>query len=813
MLVVGCKKEKDEAEIPQVKTEKVTEIAISSATGGGTIISDGGAEIISKGVVWSKNSDPTVEQNNGITDEGGGTDVFQSKLNSLESNSIYYLRAYAKNEKGVGYGSQFNFTTLEAKSPEAAFKSDITTGDAPLSVKFTDLSTEDPKQWFWEFGDGATSNTQNPSHTYQSAGSFDVKLTATNPYGSNQTVENDYIIVKPVGIAPIAEFSASPISGMNPLTVNFVDLSSNSPLSWSWDFGDGSTSNVKNPAHTYTQIGTFGVILSVTNEFGTSSETKHNLIQVNATGIAPVAEFTAAPRNGTSPLIVSFIDQSSNNPTSWRWTFGDGQSSTERNPSHTYNNVGEYTVSLEVKNEFGENIIIKDNFIVVNTSAEIPIAEFTASPRSGTSPLNVSFVDQSLNNPTSWKWTFGDGESCTERNPVHVFQNVGTYAVSLEVSNSVGNNTIIKDNYIVINNSGVAPIGEFTASPRQGVAPLTVNFIDQSSNNPTSWKWFFGNGASNTERNPSYTYETPGNYTVKLEVKNEFGEDVVIKSNFITVSPGGAAPVANFSGTPRSGNSPLVVTFSDLSNNSPTSWLWNFGDGSTSQLKNPSHTYQQPGNYTVSLTASNSFGNDVMTRQNYIVVNQVQYEWLHYDNGINNGALGLTNGGNYDVAIRLAPYQLQEYNGWSILSVKFFPKDYNSNYAIEGFIGSNPNTNSPVFYKEVNNPVINAWNEVSLNQPYTINANTDLWIGYFIYNSPANSYPAGYDIGPAVPGYSDLINTGQEWQSINGLGYDHNWNIQFRISNAKGESKVVTIDNDKKPPTNKNQSKSVSSKK
>ena len=644
LLVVGCeKKEIDKTEIPMVKTELVSEITVNTAVSGGKIISDGGAEITSKGILWSEDIEPTIEQNIGITDAGSGPEDFKGNMSNLKSKTVYFVRAYAKNAAGVGYGDQFNFLTLEKKPPIAAFKSDLITGDVPLLVQFTDLSTEDPNQWLWEFGNGTTSNNQNPSHIYQSAGTFNVKLTATNPIGSNQTTEDYFIIVKPVGIAP-------------------------------------------------------------------------------------VAEFTALPRQGAAPLTVDFIDQTSNNPTIWKWSFGDGTSNTERNPSYTYQNPGTYTVKLEVKNDFGEDVIVKSDLIAVSPGGTAPVADFSGTPTSGKSPLVVSFTDLSTNTPTTWLWNFGDG-------------------------------------------------------------------------------------SSSTEKNPSYTYQNPGSYTVKLEAKNDFGEDAAVKNNYITVSPAGVAPVANFSGTPLSGNSPLTVSFTDLSTNSPTNWLWTFGDGTHSQQKNPSHTYQQAGTYNVSLTVGNSFGNDVLIKQNYIVVNQIQYKWLSYDNGTNYTGVGLIDGGEWDVAIRFASSQLQQYNGWKILSVRFFPKEYNVGYAIEGFIGSNPSPGSPVFYKAVNNPSINSWNEVSLNQPYTINANTDLWVGYFIYNQPAGTWPAGADSGPAVVGYGDMVNNGDGWVSLSASDLDYNWNIQVRISNAKGESRLISIDKDKKPPINKNQSKGLSSKK
>ncbi len=167
----------------------------------------------------------------------------------------------------------------------------------------------------------------------------------------------------------------------------------------------------------------------------------------------------------------------------------------------------------------------------------------------------------------------------------------------------------------------VTPVADFTTDTTSGQAPLAVQFTDTSTNAPTSWAWDFdGNGSTDsTAQNPLFTYTGAGTYTVALTATNAAGSDPVTKTNLITVSPP-PAPVANFSGTPTSGTMPLTVAFSDLSTNGPTGWAWTFGDGGTSTLQNPSHTYALNGTYTVALTASNGTGPNTLTRVAYITV-------------------------------------------------------------------------------------------------------------------------------------------------------------------------------------------------
>jgi PKD repeat protein len=145
-----------------------------------------------------------------------------------------------------------------------------------------------------------------------------------------------------------------------------------------------------------------------------------------------------------------------------------------------------------------------------------------------------------------------------------------------------------------------------------------VNFTDTSTNSPTSWSWTFGDGGTSTSQNPSHQYASANSYTVSLQATNAGGSDTETKTNYITVTV--APPVANFSGSPTSGNAPLTVNFTDSSTNTPTSWSWNFGDGGTSTAQNPSHQYTSANSYTVSLQATNAGGSDTETKTNYITV-------------------------------------------------------------------------------------------------------------------------------------------------------------------------------------------------
>ena len=158
---------------------------------------------------------------------------------------------------------------------------------------------------------------------------------------------------------------------------------------------------------------------------------------------------------------------------------------------------------------------------------------------------------------------------------------------------------------------------DFSGSPTSGCVPLIVNFTDQSSGLVTSWQWYFGDGGSSTDQNPSYQYTNPGSYDVTLMVCSTNCCDTITKANYIAVS---GVPTADFQSSPASGCAPLTADFTDLSTGNPTSWGWDFGDGGTSFEQNPTYTYENPGTYTVALTVSNSCGSDGAMRVDYIQV-------------------------------------------------------------------------------------------------------------------------------------------------------------------------------------------------
>ena len=290
---------------------------------------------------------------------------------------------------------------------------------------------------------------------------------------------------------------------------------------------------------------------------------------------------------------------------------------------------------------------ISDVFIYSDDSPPSPpVAAFSATPRSGTAPLTVTFTDASTGTaPLTYAWDFqNDGSvDSTLKNPSYQYTAAGTYTVKLTVTNTVGSDPEVKAGYITVSAVTVAPVAAFSATPRSGTAPLTVTFTDASTGTaPLTYAWDFQNDGSvdSTLKNPSYQYTAAGTYTAKLTVTNTVGSDSEVKAGYITVSAVTVAPVAAFTGIPVSGTAPLDVTFTDSSTGtSITNRRWDFGDGNISNYAvatNPSHRYMSAGTYTVLLNVTNAGGFNTMIKSGYIKVSNVMMT-----------RIGIFNGGNW----------------------------------------------------------------------------------------------------------------------------------------------------------------------
>lgn len=248
-----------------------------------------------------------------------------------------------------------------------------------------------------------------------------------------------------------------------------------------------------------------------------------------------------------------------------------------------------------------------------------PYPSFYAEKTSVRIDSAVKFFDNSGNAPTAWLWNFGDGATSTLQNPTHIYADTLEYTVSLKATNSVGDSTLVKNNYIKIRPIPPAPISGFTVDNNRPYRDSTIMFIDTSKNNPVSWKWSFGDDSISTVQNPSHKYLTAGKYTVTLITTIADGrKDTLAITDYIEVLPDPAIPNPDFTYFVNG----LTVNFIDNSDNYPSVWSWDYGDASTlDSIPNPIHTYSTAGTYNVTLTVSNIKGDTSVTKQLIVVPN------------------------------------------------------------------------------------------------------------------------------------------------------------------------------------------------
>jgi len=218
------------------------------------------------------------------------------------------------------------------------------------NVTFTDYSVNQATKLL-DFGDGSpASSTANVIHTYTAPGIYTANLTVTNDVSSDSMLQTIKVVQ---AAAPVADFTSNCTAGPRPLSIAFTDTSTGLPASWSWDFGDGNRSARQNPVHEYSNAGNYSVTLTVANSRGSDSIQKVDYI--TAVRQFPSSDFCSNVTGGNIPLTVQFNDTSNGSPASWNWNFGDGATSTEQNPTHTYFSAGTYKVSLIVSNTDGNS--------------------------------------------------------------------------------------------------------------------------------------------------------------------------------------------------------------------------------------------------------------------------------------------------------------------------------------------------------------------------------------------------------------------------------------------------------------------------
>ena len=503
--------------------------------------------------------------------------------------------------------------------PKAGFQPSITSGCSPMRVNFTNLSAGLNNTYYWDFGDGTTAITNNllpVQHVYNTGTqtTYFIKLVAVNECGSDSITYS--IVAAPNNINLNFTVNGPNLYGCAPHTVAFFNNSSGA-TNFFWNFGDGNTLNTTpnrdTVFHTYLLPGTFTVSLTAQNSCTDTTTT----LQISVFP-KPVAAFIADRYTTCIGQSIQFTNQS-DVATSYLWQFGDGNTSTLLNPSHSYNTPGLYTVKLIIY-----RVNAPGNICIDSTTQQVQIVSglpgsFSLSATTGSCvPFTVTFVNQNRPSVTA-SWDFGDGNTGSGDSVLHTYQTAGIYTVTLTVT-VPGGCTYTSQNTVTVN----GPSGSLQYTGGFKCYPDPVRF-EATAINTSNLTWNFGDGntLTTTQLVVYHNYVNPGIYIPSLTLQNAAGCNYFIPGidtiKVDKIDAGFTATQQNYCGSTN-------VVFRDTSNVYFGKLLvkWDFGDGNTGTGTTVNHNYSITGNYTVQMIViGNSGCADTVTKQVNVFVNSL----------------------------------------------------------------------------------------------------------------------------------------------------------------------------------------------
>ncbi len=490
-------------------------------------------------------------------------------------------------------------------------------------------------EWLWDFGDGGTSTEQNPVHIYSGGGptSFTVTLTATTSAGCQNQISSSVELYQ----NPTADFEYTFVDGSSCIesVVSFNDESSANEgqiVSWLWDFGDGNSSNIQNPTHSYSDDGTYIISLIVENSSGCTDQ---NQLPVTIHDY-PFIDFsynTVCFGNATEFIDSDYINMSETE--SWLYDFGDGNTSTESNPSHIYQSSGNFTVIFTITNVHGcSNSISK--VVEVN---ELPQAAFNSSTVCLYSPTQFTNQSTSQSGFEFFEWDFGDGNTSTLQHPTHTFENYGLINVQLVVGSTEGClDTVVEPVTI-----WKPPVANFNSSDSACMSGL-VYFSDSSYSNEsevTQYFWNFPDGHISLDANTYFVFlNTDIFYNISLMVTDDrWCRDTITETIFINpeLSMNFNSDTACFGQSTE-----LSAYIIEPQTDSIVQYTWVFQDGSpqiTTTNRTINHEFTHSGIFDVQMQALNTFGCENTVRRTVKVWQNPQANFSFQESFCNDSSL------------------------------------------------------------------------------------------------------------------------------------------------------------------------------
>ncbi len=534
----------------------------------------------------------------------GGTSTQQNPLYTYRTPGSYTVTLTITNDKGCSkLITKPNYVNIIQGVVPSFTNTNPTECSAPSAVQFTNRSTgPGTLTYHWDFGNGSTATSTNSSTTYQTNGTYTVKLGITSSLGCTDTAR------KSITIGRVNSSFTVPDKICPKSPVQFVNTSVPRPIKTEWKFSDGQTDTLRNPIMAFAAAGTYTVTLTNTFE-----ECVNSITQTFTVLPAPAIAFDAVDTGKcVAPMLVTFNNKTPDG-VSYVWDFGDSTAtSTEVSPTHNYTKGGDYDVSLIAAGANGcVDTLVQKSFIEIKK----PVIRFVKIPAGGCLPYTHKFEAEiiSADPVVSYQWTFGDGGTSTEAMPSYMYTKTGTYDVSLTITTKGGCTETLRLRQAI--KVGNKPDPQFIAEKFSGCAYRDIQFINQTVDTttpPLQYLWQFSDGSTSTEKNPKHIFTGIDYIDVSLTAIDNGCENTLIKQKYVFVTPA----VSLFDYQPDCNNK-NEYTFTDKSIGAVT-WEWDFGGGRKSTQRNPGKiVFPGPGKYQVSLTTT-SAGNScpyVLTRE------------------------------------------------------------------------------------------------------------------------------------------------------------------------------------------------------
>lgn len=567
------------------------------------------------------------------------------------------------------------YKIVNVEDPKADFILNTTLINEPIT--FTDQSRGgDVVFWTWNFDDLGSANnidfSPNPIHEFDTAKTYDVKLEIITLGGCTASVVKSIDIVNE--LPPIANFNApspTPYKGAN---ISLTDVSSNNPTSWDWTITPSThtyvtgSSTSQNPVVTLNALTAYTIKMVVENGAGKDSISKTFTTKDYS---APTADFSANQTTVKAGQIVSFLDESTNDPTEWEWVFGDGDTSTMSNPIHEYDSTGTFSVKLNIQNPAGSDSESKSNYITVEDEYVMCSSDAFRSPlRKGTlydsggdalqygNSENCEFtIVPDCGGPITLKFNsfffaandylrVFDYDPITQtRTPLHPINTAGftgsttpptlvARSGAVVVEMSTNGNTVAGGFEMEWSSSpNVKPEAALKADTVGYENSTIVFYNDTKKGTGNTYQWDFDEDgitdATNIDK-ATYTFDKSGTYKIALIASNCKGTDTVYHT--IKVKVPTTTPETDFS-TQDAGDTLIFagneITFIDLSTQGPTSWEWSISgnpfnylymNGTDENSRNPEVLFFEPGYYSVTLTTTNGFGKGTTERKRHYIL-------------------------------------------------------------------------------------------------------------------------------------------------------------------------------------------------